>query len=147
MTKWFKYPISQNTLPKDQLYPIKPSEIATLFEENQMARVRSVGLLPKIRREDFIKAEYQGENSKNIPLSNERHPYAGTITISIYGVSKEEKARAEAVVRNDVLPKLLEWIKDLDQRNENWRLSDHNIIFRYKDGEVKISFDDNSFWG
>lgn len=147
MTEWFKYPISTENLPKDQAYPITPKVIATVLEQNQMARVKSVAFLPKKRKGQFIKAEYQGENTKNTPLSDERHPFAGTITIWIFGVSKEEKARAEARVRKEVLPSLLEWITDLEQRGENWRQSDHNVMFKYEQGEVKISFDDNSFWG
>jgi hypothetical protein len=147
MTKWFKYPISKDTLPKNQAYPIKPSEIATLLEQNQITRVKSIALLPKTRNEEFIKADYQGENTKNTPLSNEPHPSNGKIRLWIFGVSKKEKARVEEVIRKEVLPMLLEWIRDLEQKNANWRQSDHNIVFKYEHEEVKIRFDDNSYWG
>ena len=147
MTEWFKYPISKDTLPKDQAYPIRPNEIGDLIEQNQLRQVISVALLPKTRSEDFIKADYQGENTKNTPLSNEFHPYNGKIRIWIYGVNKKEKIKTEAVVRDKVIPMLIEWIKDLDQRNENWKQSDHNIKFKYDGAEVKVSLDDNNYWG
>ena len=142
-----KYPISTERLPKDQAYPVKPTEIANLIEHNQLRRVMSVALLPKIKSEDFVKADYQGENATCEPLSNEPHPWNGKIQIWIYGVDKKEKAKAEGVVRDSVFPRLIEWIKDLDKRNENWRQSDHNIKFKYDAAVIRVSFDDNNYWG
>lgn len=147
MTEWFKYPISKDSLPKDQAYPITPKEIATLIGQNQLTRVRSVALLPKTRKGQFIKADYQGENTKNTPLSDEPHPHAGSITIWIFGVNKKERTKLEGVVRNEVLPKLFEWVRDLDERSENWRQSDHNVMFKHEEGDLKVSFDDNDYWG
>ncbi len=146
MTEWFKYPISKAPLPKDQVYPITPQELETLLRQNQLPRVRSVALLPKSRRGAFVKAEYQGKNAKNTPQSDESHPWNGTVSIWIFGVNKKERAKMEELVRNEVLPRVFEWVRELDRRNENWRQSDHNIRFKYEKGDVKMTFDDNKFW-
>jgi len=146
MTEWFKLPISKAPVPKDQVYPLTLQEIATLLRENRLTRVRSVALLPKTRRGQFVRAEYQGENAKNAPLSNEPHRWNGTISIWIFGVSKKERAKMVGLVRKEVLPRVIEWVRELDTKNENWRQSDHNLLFKYEKGEVKMTLDDNRFW-
>jgi len=143
MTEWFKYPISRDSLPKDQVYPLTPMEVQKLLAQNQILRVHSVALLPRVRKEDFIKACYLGENARQEPISSERHPDAGSTSIWIFGISKQNRQEACDLIRGQVLPRLVEWLRDIEQREHNWRLSNHNIRFRYDRGEIRVSLDED----
>jgi hypothetical protein len=126
-----EYEFHKRKLPKGLSYPLKRSVLDKILENSLTERIKWVTFSANRRKDIIIWANFIGEGHKT--------PTIGNIGLYIYPVPSAERKQMEELLINEGFPRLVKWLKKVDEAGEGWRLKTRLFEVEYKEGELSFS--------
>jgi hypothetical protein len=128
-----EYSFSKNKIPRGYSYPLKRSLLDECLDEAELTKIAIVHYCFNLKSDNLIlRGAYSGEAHKG-------WAGAGLSSIWLWAVRSEERKVIEAVLANEALPALIDWLRKAGQEGNVWRAISHQIDFRYKDAQLAIN--------
>ena len=125
-----EYPFFKAKLPRGFSYPLKRSVLDSFLDEAHLTQLSGVSFQYSSDGRPFLLlASFFGEAHKGFAE-------AGLCSLTLYSVPSAQKKLIEDAMTDSVLPRLVDWLRLIDQKGNAWRAKSRHLEFRNNDGAI-----------
>jgi len=134
-----EYSFHKHRLPKGLSYPLKRSQLDEALQRASAFEVHSVSFWwDKNASHDRITDAYFSNDRRFPPTAPSLHAECGRSWIRILAVPSPQRHETERIIEERVLPRLVAWLKQLENAGSAWRWTDHEFAAHYRAGQLRI---------
>lgn len=129
------YHFSRRKTPKGMSYPLKRSQLDAALIEAQLSRLTCVYY--SLRQSGYVvlRGDFLGEGVRG------HWAGAGYHSITVYAVPSKDRRAVESAIESDLLPKLIHWLRDLENGGNARRASSRLFVAAWCEGVATIDAD------
>jgi hypothetical protein len=125
------YAFDRSKTPQGLSFPLKRSVLDTALSATGVSGVHCVYYWLRQRGQIVMRADFCGEGRRGWAA-------AGRASITIYAVPSPERQATEATLVSEVLPRMVSWLKALEQSGNTRRGVDQHFVASWEAGVASV---------
>ena len=125
------YHFRKAKIPKGMSFPLKRSRLDAALLESGLSALSGISYLLGQSGDIVLRGEYCGEQRRGWAA-------AGQSSITVYAVSSERRIEVESALEGELLPRLLSWLREIEQAGNVRRAADRHFVATWSDGRTSV---------
>jgi hypothetical protein len=125
------YHFDMAKIPKGMSFPLKRSRLDAALIESGISSVCIVYYRLRQSGDIVLRGNFCGEQPRDRAM-------AGQFSITIYAVPSGQRSQVELAIEADLLPRLIQWLREIEQAGNVRRATDKHFTAYWSDGESSV---------
>jgi hypothetical protein len=125
------YHFDKAKIPKGMSFPLKRSRLDAALLESGLSALGGVSYLLRQSGDIVLRGEYCGEQRRGSAA-------AGQSSITVYAVPSEQRSQVESALEAELLPRLLSWLREIEQAGNVRRAADRHFVASWSEGQTSV---------
>jgi hypothetical protein len=126
------YGFTRQKLPRGLSYPVKRSILDAMLSGRPIGRISHVYYRRDAMQGVLLRSHFLGEDSHRGWMA------AGASSLYIYAVASEVRTEAARLMCEQVVPRLISWLEELEAAGNTRRATPHEFTASWANGAVNV---------